>query len=583
MKRTHYCGTLTKQDVEKEVVLCGWVSRVRDHGGLIFVDMRDISGIVQIVFSPEDKIFDLAKTLRSEFVISCKGKVVMRPEGTENPNLATGEIEIHAKELNILNTSKPPIIEVTSDNEVDEFLRLKYRYLDLRRQKMQKNIIFRHKLTKTIRDFFSKENFYEIETPMLIKSTPEGARDFLVPSRFYPGRFYALPQSPQLFKQLLMISGFEKYFQIVKCFRDEDLRADRQPEFTQVDVEMSFVDVDDVINVIEHMLQYLFEKCEIGNINIPFERIKYQDALENYGTDKPDVRFDLKIKNITEIVKNCSFGVFKNTIEKGGCVRGINAKGCGNYSRSEIDNLTKYVSEFGAKGLAYFIVEDEIRSSITKFFTEEELQKIKKVMSAQKGDLLLFVADKFDITNKSLSALRLHLAKKLNLVDNNTFKFVWIVDFPLFEKDEKENRLSSCHHPFTHPQDEDLDLLDTEPLKVRAKAYDLVLNGHEIAGGSIRIHRSDLQEKIFNILKIPQEEAREKFGFLLDALQYGAPPHGGIAFGLDRLCAIILGEDSIRNVIAFPKTQSGTCPLTDAPYSVSKEQLDELSIKVIEK
>lgn len=582
LKRTHYCGKLTKSDIEKEVVLSGWVNVMRDHGGLIFVDLRDVSGMVQVVFSPQSEIFKIAETLRSEFVISAKGIVMMRPEGTENLNIPTGEIEVHSTEINILNISKTPVIDITSEDKVDELLRLKYRFLDLRRKKMQQNIIFRHKLTKSIRDFFDKENFFEIETPFLIKSTPEGARDFLVPSRFYHGKFYALPQSPQLFKQLLMVSGFERYFQIVRCFRDEDLRADRQPEFTQVDVEMSFVGADEVIDIMERMLKYVFEKCLNMNLEIPFERIKYDEALEDYGNDKPDIRFELKIKNITDIVKNCSFKVFKDTIDKGGVTRGINAKAAGNYSRKDLDDLTRYVVDLGAKGLSYFIVEDDLKSLITKFFTPEEISKIKELMGAEKGDVLLFVADKFDITNKVLSQLRLHLAKKLNLIDDNVFKFVFIVDFPLFEEDEKEKRLVSGHHPFTSPHDEDIELLDKQPQKAKAKAYDLSLNGQEVAGGSIRIHHPDLQEKIFGILKITPEEAREKFGFLLNALEFGAPPHGGIALGLDRLCAIILKEETIRDVIAFPKTQSGVCPLTDAPYSVSKKQLDELGIKIID-
>lgn len=581
-KRTANCGELSKEDTGKEVILMGWVNRSRDHGGLIFVDLRDRSGIVQIVFDPEEKeAYEKAKSLRSEFVVAAKGKVRKRPAETENPNLKTGEIEVYAREIEVMNPSKTPPLYISGEEETAENVRLRYRYLDLRRERMKKNIILRYRITKAVRDFLDSQGFIEIETPMLIKSTPEGARDFLVPSRFYPGKFFALPQSPQLFKQLLMVAGFEKYFQIARCFRDEDLRADRQPEFTQIDLEMSFVDEDEIFLVTENMLKSVFDKVLKIKLKTPFPNISYKEAMESYGTDKPDPRFGLKLVDISSLVSDCSFKVFKEVIDEGGKVKGMNVKGGGKFSRKDIDELTRWVNSLGAKGLAYFFVEEELKSPILKFFSEEEKKEILKKMEAERGDLLLFIADQEELVNKVLAALRLELAKRLNLFKERTFQFVWVTSFPLLEYSDEEKKLVSSHHPFTAPCDEDLHLLEKEPLKVRAKAYDLILNGVEVGGGSIRIHKREVQERVFKVLGLKEEEVKEKFGFLLEAFEYGAPPHGGIAPGLDRLVRIIAGEEDIREVIAFPKTQSGSCPLTQAPYRVSEKQLKELRIKTI--
>lgn len=583
LTNTSGCSSLTLSDAAKEITVYGWVHRIRDHGGLLFIDLRDRWGIVQTVFDPAKPCFETAKELKSEYCVKVKGIVRKRPAGTENPNIPTGEIEIFGESVDILNTSIVPPFTITDEQNVDEMLRLKYRYLDLRRAQMRDHFILRHNVMKTVRDFFDANGFLEIETPMLIKSTPEGARDFLVPSRLNPGKFYALPQSPQLFKQLLMVSGFERYFQIARCFRDEDLRKDRQPEFTQIDVEASFVDVDDVLSLLEKLMAFIFKNVLNKNLALPFRRLTYDEAMETYGNDKPDTRFELPLVTLTDIVKGCEFKVFSVPVSKGGVVKGLNAKGCGSYSRKEIDDLTKHAVSLGAKGLAWIIVENDgkLSSPIVKFFKENEIAGIKEKLNAQNGDLLLFVADEETMANKVLSQIRLYFAEKLNLIPKDEFHFVWIADFPMFEYSETEKRLVACNHPFTSPKDEDVALLDSQPEKAKAKAYDLVLNGTEIAGGSIRIHNTELQKKIFNVLQMTDEEAQSKFGFLLEALQFGAPPHGGFAVGFDRLMALLCGEDSIRDVIAFPKTQSGVCPLTDAPYEVSEKQLKEVFIKTV--
>jgi aspartyl-tRNA synthetase len=582
-KRTHYCGELGLENDGQEVTLMGWVQRRRDHGGLIFVDLRDRSGLVQIVFNPEfsSSIFALAEIVRNEYVLAVKGKVGKRPEGTVNTNLATGAIEVYAQELQILNAAKTPPFYIEDNVDVDETVRLKYRYLDLRRPEMQKALILRHKTTMVIREFLDRKGFLEIETPMLIKSSPEGARDYLVPSRVHPGEFYALPQSPQIFKQILMVSGMDKYFQIVRCFRDEDLRADRQPEFTQLDIEMSFMEQDDILTLMEEMMASIFEQVLDQHISTPFPRLSYDDAMGKYGSDKPDLRFDIPLFDISEVAQTCDFKVFAGALKSGGQVKGINASGCGNYSRKEIDDLTKYVSIYGAKGLAWMVVTEEgIKSPIAKFFSEEQISKIKSLMKAKPGDLLLFVADKPSVVADSLGHLRLEIARREELIDQNVFNFAWVVDFPLLEYDEGEKRWVAIHHPFTAPKDEDIDLLSTEPSRVRAKAYDLVLNGIELGGGSIRIHRRETQEQLFKLLGLSQEEAYDKFGYLLEAFEYGTPPHGGIAFGIDRLMMLMTKRDTIRDVIAFPKTQSATDLMIQAPGPVALKQLKELHIKI---
>ncbi|MDI3540668.1 MAG: aspartyl-tRNA synthetase [Thermosediminibacterales bacterium] len=585
MKRTHMCGDLRLQHIESKVVLMGWVQKRRDLGGVIFVDLRDRSGLVQIVFDKDinERAFTLADKLRSEFVIAVYGIVKKRPQENINPKIKTGDIEVFAHDLLILNPSKTPPFSIEENLKVDEGIRLKYRYLDLRRPDMQRNLIIRSMATKAVRDFLYNRGFLEIETPMLTKSTPEGARDYLVPSRLNPGKFYALPQSPQLFKQILMVAGMERYFQIVRCFRDEDLRADRQPEFTQIDLEMSFVDIDDVIKLNEEMISYVFNQTLGVEIKTPFPRLTYSEAIEKYGTDKPDTRFGLELVDVTDLVLKCEFKVFRTAAEKGGLVKGINAKGCGSFSRREIDSLVDLAKEFGAKGLAWVVVEDEsIRSPIEKFFSQKEMADLIERMNGQPGDLLLFVADNPKVTNFVLNQLRQKLALKLGLIDAKKFNFVWIVEFPLLEYDEEERRYVAMHHPFTSPVEEDIPLMEEQPLKVRAKAYDLVLNGVELGGGSIRIHSEDLQEKMFNVLGFSKEKAKEKFGFLLEAFEYGTPPHGGIAFGLDRIVMFLTGSENIRDVIAFPKTQNATCLMTQAPSEVEPKQLEELSIKIHE-
>ncbi|SMP04311.1 aspartyl-tRNA synthetase [Desulfurobacterium pacificum] len=581
-ERTCYCGEVNTDYLGKKVKVAGWVDSTRDHGGVVFVDLRDRTGKVQVVFSPEisEELVERAKKLRHEFVIAVEGEVRRRPPGTENPKLKTGEIEIYVEKLLILNKSLPLPFPIEDEIKVGEDVRLRYRFLDLRRKKMAENIFFRHKLYQLTREVFNEEGFIEVETPYLTKSTPEGARDFLVPSRIYPGKFYALPQSPQLFKQILMVAGIDRYYQIARCFRDEDLRADRQPEFTQIDFEMSFVKERDVMNVAEKLLRKLYKEflgIEIGEIPV----MSYDEAMERFGTDRPDTRFGLELKDITDIAANCNFKVFRTVAENGGIVKAINFKGGAKLSRKEIDDLTKFVGVYGAKGLAWIkVLPEGLQSPIVKFFTEGEMNKILERLEAEVGDILFFVADKKDVVNAALSNLRLKLGKMVGLIDESRVDVLWVVDFPMFEWNEDENRWEALHHPFTSPKEEDIEKLLDNPAEARARAYDMVLNGVEIGGGSIRIHREDVQEKVFKVIGLSEEEAKERFGFLLDALKYGAPPHGGMAFGLDRLCAIMRGEESIRDVIAFPKTQRGQCLLTGAPDTVRPEQLSELHISV---
>ncbi|TAA76244.1 MAG: aspartyl-tRNA synthetase [Candidatus Electronema aureum] len=582
LRRTHNCNTLGLDNLNQEVVLMGWVLRRRDHGGVIFIDLRDRWGITQIVFNPEVNPEPHAKAhqLRSEWVLAVKGKVEARPGDMENPKLKTGAIEIMVSELRILNTSKTPPFPLDEDSEVSDNIRLQYRYLDLRRPEIGANLVMRHTATQAARSFLCENGFLEIETPMLTRSTPEGARDYLVPSRVNAGKFFALPQSPQLFKQLLMMGGMDRYFQIVKCFRDEDLRADRQPEFTQIDLELSFVGEDDIMAIAEGLVKQVFAATRGIALNPPFPRMSYQEAISRYGNDKPDTRFGLELVDLTEKLRGCGFKVFNAVIEGGGIVKAINAKGCGTFSRKDLDDLTNYAGTFGAKGMAWIKVkEDEWQSPITKFFNENEIEAMRQALNAEPGDLILFGADSVAVVNQVLSELRLELGRRLNLTDNSVFNFLWVTDFPLVEFDAERKRYAAVHHPFTAPLDEDLELLETEPLKVRSRAYDLVLNGSEIGGGSIRIHTTEMQAKMLNLLGIADEEAEEKFGFLLRALEFGAPPHGGIAFGLDRLMMMLTGSGSIRDVIAFPKTQKATCPLTDAPGSVARKQLTELHLR----
>lgn len=583
MKRTHCNGELNLAHVGEEVILNGWVDTRRDHGGLIFLDLRDRSGIVQVVFSPEvdETAFRQAEKIRNEYVVSIKGQVRKRPEGTENPNLATGDIEVYAYVLQVLNPAKTPPFYLEDGLEVDEVLRLRYRYLDLRRPEMKRNMMLRHKVVKSLRDFLDERGFLEIETPMLTKSTPEGARDYLVPSRLHPGEFYALPQSPQLFKQILMVAGMEKYYQFARCFRDEDLRADRQPEFTQLDMEMSFIDEEDVFSLVEAMLNHAFQQALGRELTVPFPRISYQEAMLKFGSDKPDTRFGLTIEDVTELVRDVEFQVFAKTVSSGGVVRCINAQGCAGFSRKELDDLVNLARSLGAQGMAWIqVTEEGPKSPIAKFFTSDQMNSILSQLKAEAGDLLLFSADTPEVVAKVLGAVRLELGKRLGLIDKEAVNFVWVVDFPLLEWDEEEKRYVAVHHPFTSPKLEDLDLLDKDPLKVRARAYDLVLNGTEVGGGSIRIHSRPVQEKMFALLGLSMEDAKEKFGFMLEAFEYGTPPHGGIAFGLDRLIMLMAKRDSIRDVIAFPKTQSASCPLTGAPGSVEERQLRELGLRL---
>ena len=561
----------------------GWVQRRRDHGGLIFIDLRDREGVVQLALDPDRDLASLQKAeqVRNEFVLAAKGTVSPRPAGTVNPKMKTGEVEVEISELKILNRSETPPFMLDEFTEVAENIRLKYRFLDLRRPALQSNMLMRHLVAKTVRNYLDGQGFIEVETPVLTKSTPEGARDYLVPSRVNTGSFYALPQSPQLFKQLLMVSGFDRYFQIVKCFRDEDLRADRQPEFTQIDCELSYVNRDDVMEVMEGMIAAIFKEAIGVEVQLPMARLTYAEALERFGVDNPDLRFDLELVTITDLVARSDFKVFADVAASGGLVKALNVKGCATFSRKELDDLTDFVKIYGAKGLAWVKVnEDGWQSPIAKFFKEDELAALNDKLGAEVGDLLLFMADKPSVANEALGRLRGHLGQKLGLADKQDYKFVWITDFPLFEYDEDEKRHVAVHHPFTSPLEEDIPLLDTEPGKVRAQAYDLVLNGSEVGGGSIRIHDQSVQSRMFKMLGIDAEEQREKFGFLLDALSFGAPPHGGIAFGLDRLMMILTGADSIRDVIAFPKTQKATCLLSDAPSVASEKQLQELGIRL---
>jgi len=585
-KRSHYCGHVTAAEIGKEVCLMGWVQRRRDHGGLIFIDLRDREGIVQLALDPDrdPEAHTKADKIRNEFVVAIRGMVSPRPEGTVNPKMKTGEIEVEINDLRVLNTSKTPPFMLDEYSEVAENIRLKHRYLDLRRSTVQNNLMLRYQVTRTVRRYLDSQGFLDIETPVLTKSTPEGARDYLVPSRVNPGTFYALPQSPQLFKQLLMISGFDRYFQIVRCFRDEDLRADRQPEFTQIDCEMSFVDRDDVIKVMEGMIATIFKEAIGVDVALPMARMTYQEALARYGVDNPDLRFGLELVEISDLVGSCGFKVFADAVTNGGMVKTINVKGGATLSRKELDDLAEFVKIYGAKGLAWVkVTEEGWQSPIAKFFTADELAVLNQRLDAQLGDLLLFVADSYKVTNESLGRLRGHLGNKLGLARKNDYQFVWVTDFPLLEWDEEARRHVAVHHPFTAPMDEDVPLLASDPGKARAKAYDLVLNGSEIGGGSIRIHDQAVQSQMFQLMGIGEEEARVKFGFLLDALEFGAPPHGGIAFGLDRLTMILTGSESIRDVIAFPKTQKATCLMSEAPGLVDEKQLRELHIRLAAK
>lgn len=586
LKRSHMCCDVSEALIGSEVTVMGWVQRRRDLGQLIFIALRDRSGIVQAVFdgnNSDAELFKKAETIRSEYVIAVKGTVAARTEGNVNKNMKTGAIEIIASELRILSESETTPFQVEDEITVKDDLRLKYRYIDLRRPSQLKNMVMRHKTAQVIRNFLSEEGFLEIETPILGKSTPEGARDYLVPSRVHPGNFYGLPQSPQLYKQLLMVSGMDRYYQIAKCFRDEDLRADRQPEFTQVDMELSFVDVDDIIDINERLIKKVFKEILDVDVPIPMQRMKYKDAMERYGSDKPDVRFGMEIHNITDIVKDSDFVVFKSAVEAGGSVRAINAEGCGHYPRKQIDSLVEFVKTYKAKGLAWIVVNDDgsLKSQIAKFFTPEKLQEIVDALEGKPGDLILICADKDKVVFDSLGALRCEIARRQELTKPDDFRFLWVTEFPMFEWDEEEQRYVAEHHPFTCPMDEDLKLLDTDPSKVRAKAYDMVLNGFELGGGSIRIHRRDIQQKIFSLLGFSAEDAQERFGFLLDAFKYGVPPHGGLAFGFDRIIMLMTGSSSIRDVIAFPKVKDASCPLTDAPGTVDDKQLDELGIAIV--
>lgn len=584
LKRSHRCTEVNNSMIGEEITVMGWVQKSRNKGGIIFVDLRDRSGILQVIFEEANvgaEAFAKAEKLRSEFVVAITGKVAKRA-GAVNENLATGDIEIIASGIRVLSESDTPPFPIEENSKTKEELRLKYRYLDLRRPDLQKNIMMRSKVTTLTRAFLAEEGFVEIETPTLCKSTPEGARDYLVPSRVHPGEFYALPQSPQIYKQLLMCSGYDRYFQIARCYRDEDLRADRQPEFTQIDMELSFVDVDDVIDVNERLLAKLFKDTIGVDVELPIQRMPYQEAMDRFGSDKPDLRFGMELKNVTDIVKDCEFVVFKGAIENGGSVRGINAEGQGAMPRKKIDALVDFAKGYGAKGLAYIAIQEDgsYKSSFAKFMKEEEMDALIKAMDGKAGDLLLFAADKNKLVYDVLGALRLEIAEQLGLLDKNVYKFVWITEFPLLEWNEDMGRYQAMHHPFTMPMEEDLQYIDTDPGKVRAKAYDIVLNGTEIGGGSVRIHQNDIQEKMFTALGFKMEDAYEQFGFLLNAFKYGVPPHAGLAYGLDRLVMLMAKEDSIRDVIAFPKVKDASCLMSDAPNVVDPKQLEELSIEI---
>lgn len=583
-KRSHYCCDVNETMTGSSVTVMGWVQRRRDLGQLIFIALRDRTGIVQVVIdqNAEAELFKKAETVRSEFVLAVKGTVALRTPENINENMKTGKIEIIAEEMKILSESETTPFQVEDNINVNDELRLKYRYIDLRRPSIFKNIKLRHEVVSTVRNFLSDEGFLEVETPMLTKSTPEGARDYLVPSRVHPGNFYALPQSPQLFKQLLMVSGIDRYYQIARCFRDEDLRADRQPEFTQIDMELSFIDLDEILDINERLIKKVFKDNLGVDVQTPFKRMTWKEGMERFGSDKPDTRFGMELKNISDIVAGTDFVVFKNALENGGSVRAINAEGCGHFPRKQIDSLVEFVKTYKAKGLAWIVVNDDgsIKSQIAKFFTEEKMDEIVKAMDGKPGDLILICADKNKVVFDALGALRLEMARRLDLTRPDDYHFLWITEFPMFEWDEEEGRWSAEHHPFTSPMDEDIDLIETDPGKMRAKAYDMVLNGVELGGGSIRIHRRDIQQKIFNLLGFTDEQAQERFGFLLDAFKYGVPPHGGLAFGLDRMIMLMAGASTIRDVIAFPKVKDASCLLTDAPNYVDQKQLDELSIAI---
>ena len=586
MKRSHRCAEVTKAEIGQKVTLMGWVQKNRNKGGIIFVDLRDRTGIMQLIFengSIDEEGFEKAAKLRSEFVIAVTGTVEAR-SGAVNHNLKTGEIEVRVDYLRILSESDTPPFPIEENSKTKDEIRLKYRYLDLRRPDIQKNLMMRSQVAMLTRQFMAKEGFLEIETPMLTKSTPEGARDYLVPSRVHPGKFYALPQSPQLFKQLLMCSGYDRYIQIARCFRDEDLRADRQPEFTQIDMELAFVDVDDVIDVNERLLAYLFKEVLDVEVQLPIQRTSWQEAMDRFGSDKPDLRFGMELQNVSDVVKDCEFVVFKNALENGGSVRGINAKGQGTMPRKKIDKLVEFAKGYGAKGLAYVAIQEDgsRKSSFAKFMTDEQMDALVQAMNGQPGDLLLFAADRNKIVWNVLGALRLELAEQMGLLDKNEYRFVWITEFPLLEWSDEENRFMAMHHPFTMPMEEDWDKIDTDPGAVRAKAYDIVLNGTELGGGSVRIHQDDIQEKMFEVLGFTKEQAWEQFGFLLSAFQYGVPPHAGLAYGLDRLIMLMAKVDSIRDVIAFPKVKDASCLMSEAPNVVSEKQLEELGIGITE-
>nr|WP_020589327.1 aspartate--tRNA ligase [Desulfobacter curvatus] len=584
MKRTHTCIELGESHIGQDVVLMGWVQHRRDHGGVIFVDLRDREGITQVVFDPSvsEAVHEKAQEIRNEYVLGIKGKVSARPADMVNPRMTTGAIEVLVDELRIFSRAKTPAFQIEDRVEASETIRLQYRYLDLRRTQLKNNILARHKTTMTVRNFLDANGFVDIETPFLTKSTPEGARDYLVPSRVNQGDFYALPQSPQLFKQLLMVAGFDRYYQIVKCFRDEDLRADRQPEFTQIDMELSFVDEYQVMEITEELIKTIFKNVLDVDFPEPFPSMTWAEAMERFGIDRPDLRFGLELKNVSDIVANADFKVFASVVKNGGLVKAINAKGCADFSRKQIDELTEFAAVYRAKGLAWIkIKEDQWQSPIAKFFSDDEKEALKQRLDLEPGDIVFFVADQPKITNEALGQLRNELARRLGLIDDNEFKFTWITHFPMFEYDETEKRYQALHHPFTAPMESDLDKLETNPLEVNSRAYDLVLNGVEIGGGSIRIHDSELQQRVLKCLGIVEEEAKEKFGFLLEALTFGAPPHGGLAFGLDRLVMLLCREDSIRNVIAFPKTQKATCLMTQAPSKAAVAQLQELAIKTV--